>query len=224
MALTSRDYVTQADLPLALIGPASRRRTLRVLFVHGDAAVVEHCVRELRSAHFKVSADVVLTPEQFLGRLKTKCYDVVLAEHPSANWQDSQALEILRLRERQVPCIFLTHTTQLETLAKLITQGAADCVGMDHIGHLPVAVRRALSENNLREERDQTEKKLRHSEARYRALVGNLNYGICRCNSKGKFLDVNQALVTMLGYEPCERDAVQRIYASAIAGAVRWKG
>ena len=200
MALTSRDYVTQADLPLALIGPASRRRTLRVLFVHGDAAVVEHCVRELRSAHFKVSADVVLTPEQFLGRLKTKCYDVVLAEHPSANWQDSQALEILRLRERQVPCIFLTHTTQLETLAKLITEGAADCVGMDHIGHLPVAVRRALSENNLREERDQTEKKLRHSEARYRALVGNLNYGICRCNSKGKFLDVNQALVTMLGY------------------------
>jgi len=179
MALTSRDYVKQAELPWALIGPASRRRTLRVLFVHGDAAVVEHCVRELRSAHFKVSADVVLTPEQFLGRLKTKCYDVVLAEHPSANWQDSQALE---------------------TLAKLITEGAADCVGIDHIGHLPVAVRRALSENNLREERDQTEKKLRHSEARYRALVGNLNYGICRCNSKGKFLDVNQALVTMLGY------------------------
>src|SRR5271168_2925728 len=200
MALTSRDYVTQADLPLALIGPASRRRTLRVLFVHGDAAVVEHCVRELRSAHFKVSADVVLIPDQFLARLKTKCYDVVLAEHPSANWQDSQALEILRLSERQVPCIFLTHTTQLETLAKLITEGAADCVGMDHIGHLPVAVRRALSENNLREERDQTEKKLRHSEARYRALVGNLTYGICRCGEKGKFLDVNQALVTMLGY------------------------
>jgi len=200
MALTSRDYVKQAELPLVLSGPASRRRTLRVLFVHGDAVVVGHCVQELRSAHFKVSADVVLTPEQFVGRLKTKCYDVVLAEHPSANWQDSQALEILRLRERQVPCIFLTHTTQLETLAKLITEGAADCVGTDHIGHLPVAVRRAISENNLREERDQTEKKLRHSEARYRALVGNLNYGICRCNSKGKFLDVNQALVTMLGY------------------------
>src|SRR6202453_3626157 len=202
MALTSRDYVTQADLPLALIGPASRRRTLRVLFVHGDAAVVEHCVRELRIAHFKVSADVVLNPEQFLRRLKTQCYEMVLAEHPSANWQDSQALEILRLSERQVPCIFLPHSTQLETLAKLITQGAADCVGMDHIGHLPVAVRRALSENNLREERDQTEKKLRHSEARYRALVGNLNYGICRCNSKGKFLAANQALGTMLGYGP----------------------
>ena len=63
-----------------------------------------------------------------------------------------------------------------------------------------VAIRRALNENSLRKERDQTEKKLRHSEARYRALVGNLTYGICRCSSRGKFLDVNQALVTMLGY------------------------
>jgi diguanylate cyclase (GGDEF)-like protein/PAS domain S-box-containing protein len=71
---------------------------------------------------------------------------------------------------------------------------------MDHAGHLPAAIRRALSENDLREERDRAEKKLRHSEARYRALVGNLTYGMCRCSAEGKFLDVNQALVTMLGY------------------------
>jgi diguanylate cyclase (GGDEF)-like protein/PAS domain S-box-containing protein len=31
-------------------------------------------------------------------------------------------------------------------------------------------------------------------------LVGNLAYGICRWNIKGKLLDVNQTLVTMLGY------------------------
>ena len=68
------------------------------------------------------------------------------------------------------------------------------------LGHLPVAIRRALTENSLRKERDQTEKKLRHSEARYRALVGNLTYGICRCNTKGEFLNVNPALVAMLGY------------------------
>ena len=47
---------------------------------------------------------------------------------------------------------------------------------------------------------NQTEKKLRHSEARYRALVGNLAYGMCRCGINGEFLDVNQALATMLGY------------------------
>jgi diguanylate cyclase (GGDEF)-like protein/PAS domain S-box-containing protein len=200
MPSTLRDRVKRAGQPLVLNGPAGRRLPLRVLFVHSDSAVVESCVEELWRAHFKVSSDVVLTPEQFAGRLNSKYYDVVLAEYPAPNWQGPQAPEILHLRDRQIPCIFLTDTMQPETVAELITEGAADCVGMDHVGHLPVAIRRALNESNLREERDQTEKKLRHSEAHYRALVGNLNYGMCRCNAKGNFLDVNQALVSMLGY------------------------
>jgi len=200
MLVSSRDRIKQADLPVVLNEPASRRVSLRVLFVHRDAGNIERCLQELRSAHFKVSADIVLTPKQFASRLKSKYYDIALVEYPLPNWRGPEALEILNLRERRIPCIYLTDTVQLETVAELITEGAADCVGMDHVGHLPVSVRRALSENNLREERDQTEKKLRHSEARYRALVGNLAYGMCRCSHKGKFLDVNQALVTMLGY------------------------
>jgi len=78
-------------------------------------------------------------------------------------------------------------------------------------------VRRALNENHLREERDRTEKKLRHSEARYRALVGNLIYGICRCNIKGKFLDVNPALATMLGYASREELLALNLAADVLA-------
>jgi diguanylate cyclase (GGDEF)-like protein/PAS domain S-box-containing protein len=200
MSSTSRDHVTRAELPVILSGPTSRRLLLRILFVHSNSGDIEHCLEELSRTYFRVNADVVLTPGEFSERLESKYYDVVLAEYPGGNSQGSQVLDILHLRDRQIPCIFLTDTTQPETLAKLITEGAADCVGMDHIGHIPVAIRRALSENKLRKERDQTEKKLRHSEARYRALVGNLTYGMCRCSTRGKFLDVNQALVTMLGY------------------------
>src|ERR1700747_1494924 len=200
MPSTLRDRVKRTDQPLVLNGPAGRRLPLRILFVHSDAAEVESCVEELRRAHFKVSSDVVLTPEQFARRLTSKYYDVVLAEYPTPNWQGPQALEALHLRDRQIPCIFLSDTMQPETVAELIKEGAADCVGMHHLTHLPVAIRRALNDSHLREERDQTEKRLRHSEARYRALAGNLAYGICRCNSEVKSLDVNQALVTMLGY------------------------
>jgi len=204
MASATRDRVKQVEPPLVLNGPASRRLPLRLLFIHSDNADVELCVQELNRAHFKVSAEVVLTPEQFAGRLNSKHYDVVLADYPSPNWQGPQALEMLNLRDKQIPCIFLSDTMQPETVAELITQGAADCVGMDHLTHLPVAIRRALNDNHLREERDQTEKRLRHSEARYRALTGNLAYGICRCDIEGKFLDVNQALVTMLGYSSAD--------------------
>jgi diguanylate cyclase (GGDEF)-like protein/PAS domain S-box-containing protein len=200
MASTSRPRVKQADLPLVLSGPARRRLRPRILFVHSDAADVKHCVQELQRASFEVSADVARTLEQFVGFLASQCYDVVLSEYASSNWQGSQVLEILRLRDRQIPCIFLADRMRLKTESDLIAEGAADCIEMDRVGHLPVAIRRALSDNKLREECNQAEKKLRHSEARYRALVGSLAYGMCRCSGKGKFLDVNQALVTMLGY------------------------
>jgi diguanylate cyclase (GGDEF)-like protein/PAS domain S-box-containing protein len=161
-------------------------------------------VRALSDAHFNVSADVVPTSEQFAKRLRSKFYDLIVAEHATPDSQGAQALKLLRRMEKHVPLIFVTDQLPLETVAELITNGAVDCIEMDHIGHLPVAVRRALSENNLRVERDRAEKHLRHSEARYRALVGNLNYGICRCSAQGKFLDINQTLVTMLGYDSKE--------------------
>ncbi|HEV3255069.1 MAG TPA: diguanylate cyclase [Candidatus Acidoferrales bacterium] len=204
MPSVSSGHIKQPALAPALNGPASRRRSLRILFVHSEVRNVEQCIEELRKAHFEVGSDVVLTPEQFAEHLDSQVYDVVLAQNPSPHWRKTQALEILRLKNRQIPLIFLTDTMQPESVAELITDGAADCVEMDHLGHLPVVIRRALSENNLREERDQTEKKLRHSEAHYRALVGNLTYGICRCSLEGKLLDVNQALVTMLGYSSRE--------------------
>jgi DNA-binding NtrC family response regulator len=126
MQSTSRNHVKHTDLPLVLKGQEGRSVALRILFVHSNAAHVEDCVQELRKAHFKVSVDVVLTLEQFAGRLRSKYYDVVLAEYPTQNLQSLQALEILQQMDRQIPFIFVTETMQLETVAELITEGASD--------------------------------------------------------------------------------------------------
>src|SRR5467141_2316750 len=150
--------------------------------------------------HFTVSAEIVGTPEEFSERLGSHAYDLVVAEYPSPDWRETQALELLQLSKRQIPLIFIGGTLQRETVAEFITRGAYDCIEMGHIGHLPVAVHRALDEKALHDERDRDENGLRHSEARYRALAGNLSYGICRCSLDGKFLEVNEAMVKMLGY------------------------
>ncbi len=48
------------------------------------------------------------------------------------------------------------------------------------------------------------EQALRRSEARYRSLVQSSVYGIYRSSLQGRFLDVNPALITMLGYGSAE--------------------
>ena len=53
-------------------------------------------------------------------------------------------------------------------------------------------------------EHKRNEAALRRSEAGYRSLVQSAVYGICRCSLEGQFLDVNPALVAMLGYDAAE--------------------
>jgi PAS domain S-box-containing protein len=48
------------------------------------------------------------------------------------------------------------------------------------------------------------EEALRRSEARYRSLILSAAYGIYRCTVGGRFLDVNPALIAMLGYGSVE--------------------
>jgi len=194
----------QVERTSALAALGRRQNLVRILFVHRSLADVERCCYELKRMRFTVSSDVVVTPEQFTKRLRSELFDLVVAEYPSPNWQETQVLGLLRQMKKDVPLIFLVCDLKRETAAELILKGAADCVETDSIGHLPVAIHRALDEKAVRNQRDRAEKELLRSEARYRALAGNLSYGICRCSLDGKFLEVNETMMRMLGYESRE--------------------
>jgi PAS domain-containing protein len=161
-------------------------------------------VYELKRARFSVSWGVVVTLEQFAEQLSSRLFDLIVAEYPSSDWQETQVLDLLRQMKNDFPLIFLGHGLKLENAAELTLKGAAFCIEAENIGHLPMAVHRALDEKQLREQRDCVEKGLRHSGARYRALAGNLTYGICHCSLDGRFLEVNEAMMRMLGYEARE--------------------
>lgn len=181
-----------------------RPNLVRILFVHRSVAAVERCLYELKRARFSVSSDVVVTPEQFAERLSSQLFDLVVAESPSSNWQETQVLDLLRQMKKDLPLIFLGYGLKLENAAELTLKGAAFCIEVENIGQLPIAVHRALDEKQLRDQRGRVEKELRHSRARYRALAGNLTYGICHCSLDGRFLEVNEAMMRMLGYEARE--------------------
>jgi diguanylate cyclase (GGDEF)-like protein/PAS domain S-box-containing protein len=147
---------------------------------------------------------LVLNLAQCAAQLRTQSYDVIIVEYPSPSFKGSQALQLLHQTAQEIPLIFLTLGIGIESIAELAAQGAFEYVELEHIAQLPMAVRRALNEKKLRAELQEAEKALRHSQSLYRALVDNPAYGICRCEAGGKLLDVNQTLLTMLGYESKE--------------------
>jgi diguanylate cyclase (GGDEF)-like protein/PAS domain S-box-containing protein len=181
--------------------PSHRRRPLRVLFIHRDVDVVESSTEELKKAQFIVNADFVLTLAQCTEQLHSQTYDVVIAEYPSPSWKGPQTLELLRQTVQEIPLLFVTPAMGNGSIAELTAQGAFDYVERQNLAQLPMVVRRALNEKKLRVELEEAGKALRHSQSLYRALVENPAYGICRCDAEGKFVDVNQALLNMLGYE-----------------------
>ncbi|MGC2767268.1 MAG: diguanylate cyclase, partial [Candidatus Acidiferrum sp.] len=134
----------------------------------------------------------------------SKSYDVILVEYPSPSCKGPQMLQLLDQTRKAIPLIVLVAVKGRESIANLVPQGAFECVELEHINQLPMAVRRVLNVRKLRLELEEAEKALRHSRSLYRALMDNPTYGICRCDAQGKFLEVNKALLTMLGYESKE--------------------
>ena len=204
MASTSQSDLERLERISTRDAPDRRQHVVRILFVHRSVADVERCLYELKRARFTVSSNVVVTPGQFAERFRSQVFDLIVAEYPSPNWEETQVLDLLGPMRKDIPLIFLVQGLKREAIAEFILRGAADCIELENIGHLPVAVHRVLAEKTLRVQRDRAEKELRHSEARYRALAGNLSYGICRCGLDGRFLEVNDAMVRMLGYESRE--------------------
>jgi diguanylate cyclase (GGDEF)-like protein/PAS domain S-box-containing protein len=186
-------------------GTASHRnRPIQVLFIHRDADVIDNCLEELKKARFTVTADFVLNLAQCTERLRSQAYDVVVAEYPSPSWKGPQALQLLHQIVQEIPLLFVTTAMGTHSIAQVTADGAFDYVERDHLAQLPMAVRRVLNEKKLRAELEEAGKALRHSQSLYRALVENPAYGVCRCDAKGEFLDVNQAFLMMLGYETKE--------------------
>lgn len=65
------------------------------------------------------------------------------------------------------------------------------------------------------------QEQLRLSEINFRSLVINAPYGVCRCDSTGRLLDVNPALIAMLGFASAE-ELTGRNLASFYPDSEQW--
>jgi two-component system cell cycle sensor histidine kinase/response regulator CckA len=179
----------------------SPEKPLRVLLVEHEPTDIELCTKALRDAGYSLQLDVAATPVEFARHLDSCAYDVVLSDYNIPGWSGMDVLHLLRNKGKQTPFLLVTGALGEETAVACIQQGVSDYILKDRLARLPHAIDRAIGDQRLREERQRSSLALRQSETRYRELVENAMYGIYRETIQGRFLQVNPALVRMLGYE-----------------------
>jgi PAS domain S-box-containing protein len=187
---------------MSTLDPDTTKIPLRVLFFEDQSADIELALFSLRSAGFEVCADVATTLEQVAERVQCGCYDVILSDYRMPCTTGMDVFHALTKEGVHVPFILLTGSLGDEKAVDCLKEGVADYVLKDRLSRLPVAVRRALEQKRLREQKIQAEDALRRSEASYRSLVDTASFAIFRLSAAADhFLAVNPPLAEMLGYE-----------------------
>ncbi|HUK25163.1 MAG TPA: ATP-binding protein [Terriglobales bacterium] len=141
-------------------GTGPEKTKLRILLVEDTAADSELILRHLRRAGFEITGDVVQTAAQFRSRLRSDPPDIVLADYNLGQWRGMEALAILREEKMDIPLILVSGALGDVTAVECIKQGATDYVLKDALTRLPVSIRRALQEKQLREDRRRAEEEL----------------------------------------------------------------
>lgn len=174
---------------------------LRILYLEDNPRDVELCVMELRKAGFHPLIDTVVNREDFLAKLHSSTYDVILSDHGIPGWNGLEAFHEVMHSGVAIPFILITGTLGEERAVELIKQGVADYILKDRLARLPAAVQNALESKAARDERRQAVGALRASEEWVRLLLDSTAEGIYGVDLHGTCTLANRACSLLLGYE-----------------------
>ena len=154
-------------------------------------------VRQIREA---VDLDAVVAEGDF---------DLVLTDY-LLPWTDGLAvLRAVKRRWPDVPVLMVTGSGNEEIAIEAIKSGLDDYIlkSHKHLARLPAAIRTAL-------ERLEQRHRLEEAEVQYHTLFDRMPIGLYRTTARGEFLDVNSALIEMLGYP--DRESLLAVGATSL--------
>jgi two-component system cell cycle sensor histidine kinase/response regulator CckA len=174
---------------------------LRVLLLDDDPIDAELNIAALQEGGYDCTWRRVDRRETFVQALALADFEVVLSDYSLPDFDGLTALKLFLQRGLHLPFILVSGNIGEEVAIESLKAGATDYVLKSRLERLAPVVTRALHEKEELVRRKSAEEALRRSERDLRSLIENAPYGIFRADMEGRFLDVNPALVKMLGYE-----------------------
>jgi two-component system cell cycle sensor histidine kinase/response regulator CckA len=179
-------------------------KKLRVLIledVPADAELVKH---ELVKAGFVFSSRCVETKGDFLKELREFAPDIILSDYKLPQFDGMAALSLTKEFPLDIPFIIVTGSMNEETAVECMKAGAADYVIKNHLARIGPAVKAALENKRVREEKEGAEEALLSANAYNRGLIEASLDPFIVIGPDGKITDVNAATEAITGYSQKE--------------------
>ena len=192
---------------------------LRVLLVEDSVDDAELLLYALKHGGYDVVMERVETADAMFDALRSATWDLVISDYSLPTFSGPAALEVLKNAQQDLPFIIISGTIGEEVAVSALKAGAHDFLVKGRLARLLPAIERELRDVGQRRERARAEEDLRKSEEKHRALIERAVFGIYQATTDGRFLTVNPALVTMLGY-----DAPDELSAVELDAALRRRG
>ena len=146
---------------------------IRVLILEDRAADADLMLHELRQAGFDPDWQRVDIEPDYLKGLEANP-DLILADWSLPQFSGLRALRLVNKRGLDIPFIIVSGSVGEEAAVEFMRQGASDYVLKDRLTRLGQAVRHALEDKQLREERKQAEEALRKKDEHYRNVIESI--------------------------------------------------
>jgi diguanylate cyclase (GGDEF)-like protein len=135
---------------------------LRLLLIEDCEEDAELVIHALTRSGYRVDAERVDTPEDFVSALDRRAWDLAIADFTMPRFSGAAALKMMRERDADTPFIFVSGTIGEDAAVVSMKSGANDYIMKGNLKRLAPAVERELRESAIRQERKRADERLAH--------------------------------------------------------------
>ncbi len=164
---------------------------LNILFVEDLITDYELALYEIKKADHKVTSLRVDTEDEYVKALNNFQPDIIISDYIMPRFNGMTALNIKKQLAPDIPFIMLTGSTNEETAVQCMKAGADDYVIKEHIKRLPLSLKSALDNAEIKKEVRRTNQEMARRELLLRNAVNNLpsTFTIYDCEGRIEYMN-----------------------------------